>query len=134
MVGSGRGQCAFGRFRSGRGGAHEGTPGRIAVASCVGVFSDGYGLGIIGISLIQGAIQAGTQAAANAAQRSGNGNTSLNFNSFGQGGQSAADELLRSWVEIPDIITRDQGTTCGIYVVRDLDMHGAYQLTQRYRP
>jgi type IV secretion system protein VirB10 len=90
--------------------------------------------GIIGISLIQGAIQAGTQAAANAAQRSGNGNTSLNFNSFGQGGQSAADELLRSWVEIPDIITRNQGTTCGIYVVRDLDMHGAYQLTQRYRP
>jgi type IV secretion system protein VirB10 len=90
--------------------------------------------GIIGISLIQGAIQAGTQAAANAAQRSGNGNTSLNFNSFGQSGQSAADELLRSWVEIPDIITRDQGTTCGIYVVRDLDMHGAYQLTQRYRP
>ena len=90
--------------------------------------------GIIGISLIQGAIQAGTQAAANAAQRSGNGNTSLNFNSFGQGGQSAADELLRSWVEIPDIITRNQGTTCGIYVVRDLDMRGAYQLTQRYRP
>jgi type IV secretion system protein VirB10 len=90
--------------------------------------------GIIGISLIQGAIQAGIQAAGNAAQRSGNGNTSLNFNSFGQGGQSAADELLRSWVEIPDIITRNQGTTCGIYVVRDLDMRGAYQLTQRYRP
>jgi type IV secretion system protein VirB10 len=90
--------------------------------------------GLIGISLIQGTIQAGIQAAGNAAQRSGNGNTSLNFNSFGQGGQSAADELLRSWVEIPDIITRNQGTTCGIYVVRDLDMRGAYQLTQRYRP
>jgi type IV secretion system protein VirB10 len=90
--------------------------------------------GLIGISLIQGTIQAGVQAAGNAAQRSGNGNTSLNFNSFGQGGQSAADELLRSWVEIPDIITRNQGTTCAIYVVRDLDMRGAYQLTQRYRP
>jgi type IV secretory pathway VirB10-like protein len=30
-------------------------------------------------------------------------------------------------------MTRNQGTACGIYVVRDLDMRGAYKLTRAYR-
>lgn len=85
--------------------------------------------GIIGLSLIQGAIQAGV----NAASHNGNGNTSVSFNSFQSGGQSAADELLRSWISIPDVMTRDQGLRCSVFVVRDLDFHGAFRLTQQYR-
>jgi type IV secretion system protein VirB10 len=87
--------------------------------------------GIIGMSVIQTAVGAGGQALSNATQRS-NGNTNLNFNTFQNSGQTAADELMRQWVEIPDVLLRNQGKNCSIYVVRDLDMHGAYQLQQQY--
>jgi len=86
--------------------------------------------GIIGLSLIRGGIDAGVQYL-NGMQR-GNGNnnstTNLNFNSFAQGGQSAADDLLRSYINIPDVMTRDEGLACSIFVVRDLDFKGAYWL------
>lgn len=85
--------------------------------------------GIIGMSLIQGGIQAGVSAA----QNSGNGNQTFNFNQFQQGGNSAADMLLRSWISIPDVMTRDQGLTCSIQLVRDLDLRGAYKLIQSIR-
>ena len=86
--------------------------------------------GIIGLSLIRGGIDAGVQYL-NGMQR-GNGNnnstTNLNFNSFAQGGQSAADDLLRSYINIPDVMTRDEGLACSIFIVRDLDFKGAYWL------
>jgi type IV secretion system protein VirB10 len=80
--------------------------------------------GILGMSLIQGAIQYGVASA----QSSGQGNTSVNLNSFSQGGNEAANTLLQSWVSIPDVMHRNQGLACSIFVVRDLDLHGIYTL------
>lgn len=84
--------------------------------------------GILGMSLIQGAIQAGIQSVSKS-----QGNNNLNFNSFQSGGDSAAETLLKSWVAIPDVMTRDQGLTCGIGVIRDLNLHNAYTLLRNYR-
>jgi type IV secretion system protein VirB10 len=78
--------------------------------------------GILGYSFIQTA----SQYAIAKAQSQGNG-TSVNLSSFNQGTNSAADELLRAWVEIPDIATRDQALHCSLQLVRDLDMR-AYHL------
>jgi type IV secretion system protein VirB10 len=89
--------------------------------------------GIIGLSLIRGGIDAGVQYLNRSQQGNGNSTTNLNFNSFQQGGQSAADDLLRSYIQIPDVLTRDEGFACSIFVVRDLDMRGAYTLVQKYR-
>ena len=50
--------------------------------------------GILGMSLIQGGIQYGVAKA----QSSGQGNTSVNLDSFQQGGNEAASTLLQSWV------------------------------------
>lgn len=82
--------------------------------------------GIIGMSLIQGGIQAGVSAAS---QNQGN-QQQFNFNFMQGAGQSAANELLRAWINIPDVMTRNQGLACSIYVMRDLDMRGAYRLRQ----
>lgn len=88
--------------------------------------------GIIGLSLIRGGIDMATQYLGRQ-QGNGNSQTNLNFNSFQQGGQGAADELLRSYIQIPDVMTRDEGLPCSIFVVRDLDLRGAYTLVQKYR-
>lgn len=82
--------------------------------------------GIIGLSLIQGGIQAGVSAA------SQNRGQQLNLNFLQSGSTTAADELLRAWINIPDVMTRDQGLACSIYVVRDLEMRAAYQLHRRF--
>ena len=84
--------------------------------------------GILGMSLVQGAIQAGVQEAA----KSQNG-TQINLNSFQSGSNSAVETLENAWVSIPDVMTRNQGTACGIQVVRDLDMRDAYKLRTNYR-
>jgi type IV secretion system protein VirB10 len=83
--------------------------------------------GILGMSLIQGGIQYGVAKA----QSSGQGNTSVNLDSFQQGGNEAASTLLQSWVAIPDVMHRNQGLACSIFVVRDLDFRGIYQLKVR---
>jgi len=84
--------------------------------------------GILGFSLAQGAIQAGIQEAT----KSNNG-TTLNLNSVQSGTDQATSTLLNSWVNIPDVLTRDQGLACSIYVIRDLDMRAAYNLRLKYR-
>lgn len=83
--------------------------------------------GILGLSFIQGA----TQYAIAKAQSNGHGNTSVNLDSFQSGSNDAAQELLRSWIAIPDVMHRNQGLACGIYVVRDLDIRGIYNLRTR---
>jgi type IV secretion system protein VirB10 len=84
--------------------------------------------GILGFSLMQGGIQAAIQQA----NRSNNG-TQLNLNSVQSGTDQATSTLLNAWVSIPDVMTRDQGLTCSISIVRDLDMRSAYQLRTQYR-
>lgn len=84
--------------------------------------------GILGYSAVQGAMQ----YAIAKAQGSGQGNTSVNLNSFQTGGNSAADKLLGAWVDIPDVMTRNPGGHCGIFVMRLLDMRGAVAFRQKY--
>jgi type IV secretory pathway VirB10-like protein len=85
--------------------------------------------GILGYSAIQG----GMEYLVAKAQGSGSGNTSVNLNSFQSGGSEAADKLLEQWIDIPDVMTRDQGLHCSIFVMRDLDMRAAYTLRTTYR-
>lgn len=85
--------------------------------------------GIIGMSLLRGGIDAAVQTAS---KNNGNGNTSINFNQFQSPGDTASEALLRSWIAIPDIITRDAGLACSLFIVRDLEMRQAYTLTQQY--
>lgn len=86
--------------------------------------------GILGYSLVQG----GIQYAVNEASQSRGGGTTLNLNSFQQSSSQAAEALLRAWVDIPDVGTRDQGRRCGIQIIRDLDMRAAYALRRKYTP
>jgi type IV secretion system protein VirB10 len=83
--------------------------------------------GILGLSLIQGGIEYGVARA----QSGGQGNTSINLDSFQSGGNQAANTLLESWIAIPDVMRRNQGLPCGIFIVRDLDIRGAYELRAR---
>jgi type IV secretion system protein VirB10 len=83
--------------------------------------------GILGLSLIQGGIEYGVARA----QSNGHGNTSINLDSFQSGGNQAANTLLQSWIAIPDVMHRNQGLACGIFIVRDLDIRGAYELRTR---
>lgn len=84
--------------------------------------------GILGFSLVQGTIQAGIQEATK-----NNNGTTLNLNSVQSGTDQATSTLLNAWVNIPDVLTRDQGLKCSVYVVRDLDMRAAYNLRTKYR-
>lgn len=79
--------------------------------------------GILGVSLIQG----GAAAAASTAQGNHNGNN-LNLYQFQGGADDAASIWLQHFVNIPDVLTRLQGQGCSIFVLRDLNMRGAYNL------
>ncbi len=81
--------------------------------------------GILGYSFIQTASQGAVQYLG---QSSGGDRTTVNLNQMGQGSNSAADQLLSAWVSIPDVMTRDQGLRCAIYLMRDLNLHRAYHL------
>lgn len=83
--------------------------------------------GILGYSLFQ----TGSQYLIGRAQQ-GNGNTTLNLNSMGQGTNSAAERLLNAWIDIPDVMTKNPGGHCGVMVIRHLDMRGAYKFRQTY--
>lgn len=83
--------------------------------------------GILAYSFIQAGIQYGIAKA----QSSGRGNTSVNLNSFQSGGNDAAQELLHDWINIPDVMHRNQGLACGLFIVRDLDFRGIYTLRNR---
>ena len=84
--------------------------------------------GILGYSFIQGLTQYLIQE-----QASKSNGTQINLNSFQTGSNQAAETLLNAWVQIPDVMTRDQGLHCSLAIVRDLDMRQAYRLRQMYR-
>ncbi|ACM39664.1 MULTISPECIES: type IV secretion system protein VirB10 [Rhizobium/Agrobacterium group] len=73
------------------------------------------------LSVVQGAVQAASSYAGNSA-----GGTS--FNSFQNNGEQAADTALRATINIPPTLTKNQGDTVSIFVARDLDFSGIYQL------
>lgn len=51
-----------------------------------------------------------------------------NFNSTGEAAQSMAAEALKSTVNIPPTLYKNQGEEVGIYVARDLDFSGVYRV------
>lgn len=79
--------------------------------------------GTILLSVIQGTFQAGTTLASN----SGGGGGS-NFNSFQSNGEQAADTALRSSINIPPTLEKNQGDTVSIFVAQDLDFSEIYTL------
>ena len=71
-------------------------------------------------------IDTGFQSAVLAASRnSGNG---VQFNSFQSGGEGAATEALRTSVNIPPTLHRDQALPIVVFTARDLDFSGVYRL------
>jgi type IV secretion system protein VirB10 len=84
--------------------------------------------GALLLSTVDTGIQAAALGATSAlANRSTTGNN-LNFYQFqGYGGQ-ATDSLLQSTITIPDTLTRPQGSSCSIFVARDLDFSNVYSL------
>ncbi|MDB5848224.1 MAG: type secretion system protein VirB10 [Rhodoferax sp.] len=80
--------------------------------------------GAIMLSVLEGGIQAGTAAL------QPQGGTSINLGGGGGLGQLPS-QLLASTINIPDVLTRNQGTTCSIFTARDLDMSSIYKLRRR---
>lgn len=61
-------------------------------------------------------------------QTSGGGNNQFNFNSTGEATQNMAAEALRNTINIPPTLYKNQGEQVGIYVARDLDFSGVYDV------
>ncbi|HBI9827747.1 TPA: type IV secretion system protein VirB10 [Escherichia coli] len=59
---------------------------------------------------------------------SSNGNNQFNFNSTGEATQNMAAEALRNTINIPPTLYKNQGEQVGIYVARDLDFSGVYDV------
>lgn len=76
--------------------------------------------GILALSLLQG----GLNIAQSALQSQGS--TNINFSAMSNGGNEIGNTLLRSTIDIPDTIHRDQGLTCGIYMAQDIDFSKVY--------
>ena len=74
------------------------------------------------LTLLQGGIQAGI---ASVQQR---GTTTLNLGGSLNGVENLGSQYLASTINIPDVLKRPQGSTCSIFVARELDFSGIYSL------
>ncbi|MBO9136613.1 type IV secretion system protein VirB10 (plasmid) [Rhizobium sp. B230/85] len=77
--------------------------------------------GAILLSLVEGAFQASTSLATH----SGDGTS---FNNFQNNGEQVANTALKSTINIPSTLKKNQGDTVSIFVARDLDFSSIYQL------
>lgn len=82
--------------------------------------------GAIMLSFVDAGLQAGALAASNATESSGG--TRINFNQLQGGGRSAATRALDASVNIPPFGTSPQGAAEMVFVARDLDFSGVYEL------
>ncbi|CAD0217277.1 type IV secretion system protein VirB10 [Agrobacterium tumefaciens] len=73
------------------------------------------------LSVVQGAFQ----AASTYAGSSGGG---MSFNSFQNNGEQTTETALKATINIPPTLKKNQGDTVSIFVARDLDFFGVYQL------
>ena len=80
--------------------------------------------GAVMLSVLSGAIQIGTSAV----QQPGTSN--LNISQAGSGLNNLPSQLLSATINIPDVLHRNQGTTCAIFVARDLEV-ATYNLRGR---
>jgi type IV secretion system protein VirB10 len=76
--------------------------------------------GVVALSLLQGGLNIG-QALAQS-----RGTTNIDFSAVTNGGNEIGNTLLRSTIDIPDTIHRDQGLACGIYMAQDIDFSHVY--------
>ncbi|MHC8297731.1 type IV secretion system protein VirB10 [Pseudomonas sp. LB3P58] len=60
---------------------------------------------------------------------SGSGDSQFNFNSTGDASQNMATEALKNTINIPPTLYKNQGEQVGIYIARDLDFSGVYDVT-----
>lgn len=90
-------------------------------------FWDRFGAAIL-ISVINGAIQAGTNYASGAGN---SGGTTLNYNT--QQPNSVMTEVLRNTINIPPTIKIPQGERVQILFARDVDFRSVYSLEDKYQ-
>ncbi len=81
------------------------------------------------LSVIQGTLQAGDSAAAESGTRGGN-----YFNSFQSSGGQMANTSLQASINIPPTLEKNQGDNVSIFVARDIDFSGVYNLSLVRRP
>jgi len=87
--------------------------------------------GALLLSTVDTGIEAAALGATSAlANRSTTGNN-LNFYQFQGYSDQAIAGLLSSTINIPDTLTRPQGSSCSIFVARDLDFSSVYSLRFR---
>jgi type IV secretion system protein VirB10 len=75
------------------------------------------------LSVVQGALQAGTAAAGNSSN--GGGTT---FNNFSSNGQQLANTSLQASINISPTLEKAQGANVSIFIARDIDFSDVYQL------
>jgi type IV secretion system protein VirB10 len=61
-------------------------------------------------------------------QSGGSGNTSIAFPATATAGQSVMSDILKTTLNIPPTLTKNQGAEIIIYVARDLDFRDVYEL------
>jgi len=98
--------------------------GRAGVSGSVdNHFMDRFGSAIM-LSILQGALQAGTAAAGGSG---GSGGTSIT--AFQTNGQQIAGTSLQASINIPPTLEKNQGDNVSIFVARDLDFSSVYRLS-----
>jgi type IV secretion system protein VirB10 len=90
-------------------------------------FWERFGSAIM-LSIIQGALQAGTAYAANSGGSSGGSTTEAFFNQFQSNGSELANTALLNSVNIPPTLEKNQGDNVAIFVAKDLDFSDVYTL------
>jgi type IV secretion system protein VirB10 len=64
-------------------------------------------------------------------QGGGSGGGQFNFNSTGDATSDMAAEALKSTINIPPTLYKNQGEQVGIYVARDLDFSSVYDVATK---
>ena len=82
-----------------------------------------FGAAIV-LSVIQGALQAGTALAGN----SGTSSNGLSITSFSSNGQDISNTALQNSINIPPTLEVNQGDNVSIFVAKDLDFSDIYKL------
>ncbi len=96
------------------------------IGTVVAALAVGFG-GALMLSVVQGAMQAGTAAAANAV-----GGDGTYFNNFSSNGQQATESVLQNTMNIPPTLVKNQGDNVSIFVARDIDFSGIYSLDLKH--
>ena len=92
-------------------------------------FWDRFGAAIM-LSLIG---DVGSYLASTQQNSGGSNNTTISFPNTVQGAQSVMGDVLKSTINIPPTLTRNQGADITIYVARDLDFRDVYGIQLKTR-